>query len=937
MSRIPPEDLKRIKRHLPLADLCARYGIELKPQGSDLVGHCPFHDDKTPSFIVNPAKNLWNCLGACGCGGDNIQLVMKKEGVSFRHAVEKLQRLAGSAPVTPAIKTRRGKEHAALVDPAQEVDDTLLLAKVVDFYHQTFLNQSAAMQYLQRRKCFHPEAVNLFKIGYANRTLGYRVPPLETGAGKAIRAQMQRIGVYRESGHEHLSGSVVFPVLDPSGLVTEIYGRKINDNLREGTAFHLYLPGPHGGVWNRMGVQGQAEWLLCESILDALSLWCQGYRHVTASYGVNGFTPDHWRLLRAAKPGRVVICYDADEEGNRAANELAQQLEPEGIEAWRVELTPGSDINDLVRLSDDPANALATALAGAVRLMAPPEGGRKAVPLLPTSAPPEAVNGGAFPAFTGGVEEGQADFDLEGRQYRIRGLDKNNTFDCLKVNVRLAAGGKMHFDTFDLYNARARAAFIAAAAPATATDAAQMELDLSQIITQLEEHQDKRLIKKMAAAELPNLTAEEEREALAVLKSPRLLERVLADLHKCGLVGEDTNLLTSWLVSLSRKLDRPLGVCVMSRSAAGKSSLLEAVARFVPDEDKHQYTALTPQALFHMPENELRHKALFIAEDVGAEGASYSLKTIQSDGQLVMACTMKDEDTGQMVTKTKMVKGPVALFLTSTSRSIDDELLNRLLVLAVDESPEQTRRVHDMQRHAQSLEGIIERRTRPRIMRLQQNLQRLIRPLMVRNPFARDLTFGHAQLRSRRDHQKYLDLICVMALAHQYQRKVHSAVDGDGQLFQFIEATRDDVERVDSLLGDLLAASTDEVTPQARRLLVLVGEMTLRQARAEETSWERVWWTRRAIREQTGWSDRQVRQALHLLADLELLQVRGGGTGRTTFYQMADQPNLATSREPRHSERLSATSSSLAALAAEKDASSLRPNDASATVAVVAS
>jgi DNA primase catalytic core len=916
MPRIPEAEIERIKRHLPVADLCARYGIELKPQGKDLVGHCPFHDDKTPSFIVTPAKNLWNCLGACGCGGDNIQLVMKKEGVSFRHAVEKLQQIAGSAPVTPAIKTRRGKEHAALVDPAQEVDDALLLAKVVDFYHQTFLNQSAAMQYLQRRKCFHPEAVKLFKIGYANRTLGYRVPPLETLAGKAIRAQMQRIGVYRESGHEHLSGSVVFPVLDAVGIVTEVYGRKINDNLREGTAYHLYLPGPHGGVWNRMGVQGQAEWLLCESILDALSLWCQGYRHVTASFGVNGFTPDHWRLLRAAKPGRVVICYDADEAGNRAANELAQQLEPEGIEAWRVELKPGSDINDLVRLSDDPANALATALAGAVRLMAAPEGGRKAVPLVPTSAPPEAVNGGALPPSSGTVEEGQADFDLEGRQYRIRGLDKNNTFDCLKVNVRVAAGGKMHFDTFDLYNARARAAFIAAAAPATATDAAQMELDLSQIITQLEEHQDKRLIKKMVAAEVPNLTAEEEREALALLKSPKLLSRVLSDAHKSGLVGEESNILTAWLVSLSRKLDRPLGVCVMSRSAAGKSSLLESVARFVPEEDRHQYTALTPQALFHMPETELMHKALFIAEDVGANGASYSLKTIQSDGQLVMACTAKDEDTGQMVTKTKIVKGPVALFLTSTSRSIDDELLNRLLVLTIDESAEQTRRIHDMQRQAQTLEGIIERRARPRIMRLQQNLQRLIRPLMVRNPFARDLQFGNGQLRSRRDHQKYLDLINVMALVHQYQRKVHSAVDGEGQPFQYIEVEREDIERVDSLLRDILQQTTDEITPQSRRMLSALDEMEKRH----RVNGHRPRFSRRQIREATGWSDTQVRMVMDQLVDLEYVWCFGGGQGRRVHYQLAEAPtsqNLApTSQSPKCEVAPRATSSFIAAKAA---------------------
>jgi hypothetical protein len=286
-----------------------------------------------------------------------------------------------------------------------------------------------------------------------------------------------------------------------------------------------------------------------------------------------------------------------------------------------------------------------------------------------------------------------------------------------------------------------------------------------------------------------------------------------------------------------------------------------------------------------MPEKQLEHKALFVAEDVGAEGASYSLKTIQSDGQLVMACTMKDEATGNMITRTKVVKGPLALFLTSTSRSIDDELLNRLLVLTIDEGAEQTRRIHAAQRHAQTLQGILERRARPRIIHLHQNVQRLLRPLTVRNPLADQLQFGSGQLRSRRDHQKYLDLINVMALAHQYQRQIKSAADLEGQPFQYIEATIEDIRRADALLAQVLPHTTDELWPASRRMLCELEQM------AREAPQSR--WTRRQIRERTAWSDTQVRLVLGQLVDLEYLLQFGGGQGRRAFYQLAQQAGPA--------------------------------------------
>ncbi len=955
--RIPDEEIQRLKAAVPLADLCARYGIELKPRGKDLFALCPFHKEGEPSFSVTPGKNLWNCLGGCG-GGRNFDLVMRCEKGRFTRAYEILKAAVGEASVAPVFKTRLGTERAILIDPVQAHSDAALLETVTGFYHQTFLNRPQAMQYLQQRGCFHPEAVTKFRLGYANRTLGYRLPGT-IEAGQRLKAQLQRIGILRESGHEHLSGCVVVPVFNDQGEVSELYGRRITNPVREAND-HLYLPGPHEGVWNAQEMKRCRTWLLCEAAIDALSLWCHGFPNVTWTYGVNGFSPDHWRLVRTVRPDRLVICFDNDEAGNKAANELAQKLEPEGIEAWRIELPPGRDVNDVARTSKDPKAALASILAAATRMLPSGEGikprintdeTRKAETVEPAVAGSTTVRENPCPSVAPSAASpssetktsGTAVFALlpDGREatmqagerlWRVRGLDVNTSFDALKVNLRLQYRNKFHLHTFDLYNARHRTEFVSQTVEVTGAAKADLESDLAALITHLEKQHQARLVKKMAVAAQPDLAAmtpREEAEALAVLKNPRLLDVIIQDLQRCGMVGEETNLATAWLVSLSRKMEKPLGVCVMSRSAAGKSTLLEAVAVLVPDEDKHQYTALTPQALFHMPEDELRHKALFLAEDVGAEGASYSLKNIQSDGKLVIACTMKDEATGQMVTKTKIVHGPVALFLTSTSRSVDDELLNRLLVLTIDESTEQTERIHTAQRHENSLQGIIERRARPRLRRLHQNIQRLIRPLMVQNPFEDELTYHSKTLRSRRDNRKYLDLINVMTLAYQYQRPVKSAQDIDGQPFQYIEVKREDITRVDALLREVLPQTTDELWPPSRRMLSILRQWAVELPLMNGTPHT---WTRREIRERTGWSDTQARMVLTQLTDFEYLaQIGQGGRGNLVRYRLADDPRkppapnessqFAVSSQSQKCE-LSSSASPLVAAAKREDAAS---------------
>src|SRR5271169_6694992 len=185
MARIPDEVLERLKEEVDLAALLTRSGVTLKKAGRDLVGRCPFHDDDTPSLVVTPAKGLWHCMGACQVGGSAIDWVMRTQGVSFRHAVEVLRE--GMAPVitpgrgAPVAKRSVSRRLPSPLDISAE--DQAVLSQVRDYYHATLLESPEALRYLARRKIDDPEVIARFRLGYANRTLGYRLPSKQTKEG----------------------------------------------------------------------------------------------------------------------------------------------------------------------------------------------------------------------------------------------------------------------------------------------------------------------------------------------------------------------------------------------------------------------------------------------------------------------------------------------------------------------------------------------------------------------------------------------------------------------------------------------------------------------------------------------------------------------------------------------------------------------------------
>jgi DNA primase len=340
MARISDTELERLKTEISLERLAEARGVVLRRRGDELMGLCPFHEDHSPSLVINTAKNVWHCLGACQTGGSVIDWVMKAEGVSFRHAVELLRRDALALDVTPAEKRQPKKATIPKLGSVVEMDADVQqqLGQVIDYYHETLKQSPEALAYLESRGLQSSEAIDRFRLGFSNRTLGYHIPFRNRADGAAIRDNLEQVGILRKTGHEHFRGSLVIPVFDEAGQVTEVYGRKIGVQCRKDIPLHLYLPGPHRGVWNVTALQASSEIILCESLIDALTFWCAGYRNVTASYGIEGFTDDHLEAFRLYGIERVLIAYDRDDAGEKAASALADKLiAEEGIECFRIQ------------------------------------------------------------------------------------------------------------------------------------------------------------------------------------------------------------------------------------------------------------------------------------------------------------------------------------------------------------------------------------------------------------------------------------------------------------------------------------------------------------------------------------------------------------------------------------------------------------------------
>lgn len=488
------------------------------------------------------------------------------------------------------------------------------------------------------------------------------------------------------------------------------------------------------------------------------------------------------------------------------------------------------------------------------------------------------------------VVAGEDDIRLQRgpRSYRVRGLKHALSAESLKVTLRVSSGDHLHLDTLDLYQARARYAFAKGAALALGVAEEMIAGDLSALVLALEPLQEAAIrgaLQPDASSEAPTLSEADEAAGLALLRDPGLVERIVADVEAVGVVGEGANALVGYLAMVSRLLDKPLAILIQSTSAAGKSTLMDALLSLMPETQRVHYSAMTGQSLFYLGEGDLKHKILAIAEEEGVRQAAYALKLLQSQGELTIASTGKDPQTGKLVTSEYRVEGPVMLCLTTTAIDLDEELLNRCLVLTINETAEQTAAIQQRQRQARTLAGLQAKVTGEQIIAAHRAAQTLLQPLAVVNPYAESLTFAHDRVRLRRDHQKYLALIDAIALLHQHQRK-RSTLDVHGEAIEYIEVQPQDIALANRLAHAVLGRSLDELPPQTRRVLAALDAWVTEQAERDGVSREAVRFTRRGVRAMLGLSDTQLRVHLDRLVQLDYVALHGGKPGQRFAYSL---------------------------------------------------
>jgi hypothetical protein len=486
----------------------------------------------------------------------------------------------------------------------------------------------------------------------------------------------------------------------------------------------------------------------------------------------------------------------------------------------------------------------------------------------PSEYPVEQAKEGLFEIFTIG--------DLTYRLGGVKPLFVTN----LRVNIRVRFEDKNYYDSLDLYLARSRSAFAQAAEHGIGAESARVERDLVRILERLEISRDAALTRTTRKDE--NIITEEERRmGMELLTDPDLFKRITEDLSSLGYVGEDLNKQLLYLCASSRKRNNPLSVLILSQSASGKSYLVDCVRRLMPEDEVIAVTSLSDQALNYL--SDLEHKFLILGEAVHSEAVEYQIREMLSGKELSRLVVEKDPESGRMESRMMKMRVIVSSVMGSTAGKVNPENASRCFVIHADESREQTEMIHSYQRKRKSLEYLASGSAKiKKTIKTHVAAQRLLRNIPVVNDFASFLDFPAALMRSRRDHDRFLDLIDAVCFLRQYQKKTEDSELYSADGVSFIRCDVEDYEIAYKIMVDGVLSSTMEELPKGARLLYeQIRGWVRSESNKRKLGTGELRFTQRQIREATGLGHTWVKAMIHYLIDYEYLEVVSGGGQRS--------------------------------------------------------
>src|SRR3990172_3085605 len=803
----------------------------------------PFKSSPLPKASVGSSTDQGN-------GTDKESNESKKRSFSLSTA----SRAAHEREEEPNASTPLGNRDAARdAEPGNAPTENISLTTIADYYHKKLYENPQALEYLHKRGLENVQNYERFKIGFADGSLLNVI-------GETQKETLKAIGFLAERGSEHFRNCVTFPIVDELGQVVGIYGRNIEEppkshfdklsatprggleanNAETPTSTgsvhrsgggrrpgaHLYLKGKHRGVFHRKASKVYDEIILTESIIDALSLIELGVENVQSIYGTNGFTEEHLQILKDDRVKTVVLAFDSDEAGVRASGALKEKLMMEGI--WVKEIRPSMLA---------PAAADTSPPSG-LRPSPPIEGGEKAVgglkdwneylssggiaePIKEAIAKAELYQTpeAATPNLSTAKTPFGYDFTITSASlsagnevtYSVSGVKEIFIGNLrARVSARLAntPGSDKYYDNLDLYSARSRAGFAANLAREFSLEQKRIEKDLVRILEYLERERDRSLLADSSREEAYVMTAQERARGMEFLTSPDLFDELVSDMDTLGYVGEKLNKQLLYIAASSRKLADPISVLVIAQSASGKSMLVDTVRALIPPEDVIAVTSLSDQALNYVAD--LEHKFLILSEAIHNEVVEHQLREMLSAKELSRLVTMKDQKTGELRTRLVKTRAIVATVMTSTRYEVNPENASRSFMIDADESKEQTRRIHERQRMKNTHERYDEKTKYVlRILEKHHAAQRLLVQRVIMNPFAKFLDFPDTLMRTRRDHDRFLDLIVAICFTRQFQKETLRRDDG----VEYIECDLDDYRIAYEIMIQAVLSSTINELP----------------------------------------------------------------------------------------------------------------------------
>jgi DNA primase catalytic core len=802
-------EIAEIKQRLNILTVLAHYGLKANKHHQI---KCPFHEDDKPSLKVYTDTDTFNCFG-CGANGDAIEFIQKKENLNKHQALIKATELAGET-----IK------RAASIKPPT-ANHTEILTKIFNYF-QNGLNSGVARkpkEYLQSRNLNY----ELLEIGYNSGQFHHR-GKLESKEQEAcINAGLlipYNGSVPNANGTTYTAFAkdcIIFPLKDKQNQITGIYGRSITNNDK---SKHYYLK-DRKGLYPNYPKAETTKLLLTEAIIDAATLL--QIPEITAEYeilscfGTNGLTEEHKQAIKDLQNlEEIIFFFDGDKAGNEAIEKYQKELNGllPHIKLSAVETPEDEDVNSLLVGHD--AEIFIHLLENRKDLFPAEKSGR----LLPEETEKQQRNDIQVPPeplrAAGKLNTRNPEFitfTTEELQIILLGGINLQQLDRLRATIKITrkdTTNPLHSirHTIDLYHSDYLEKFINKASEQLETGTTILRTAMAELTDQIEKYRLERIeSRKEKRPQTRQLTEQQQRKAIRYLSSPKLMERTGTDIGRTGMVGEENNRLLMYLVFTSRLREQPLHIISLGASGTGKTYLQERVSELIPEHHKLEVTILSENAFYYFGQQELKHKLVLIEDMDGAENVLYPLRELQSKKKISKTIPIKDSK-GNLKTITLKVEGPICLAGTTTREKLYEDNANRSLLIYLDSSKNHKEQIMKYQRKLSA--GKIATQEEQQLIEFFKDMQTILKPIKVRNPFAEYLVIPEHVFKPLRTNSHYLAFIETITFYHQYQREVKT----DPQTGErFIETILEDIEWANRLLKNVLLAKADELSGESRR------------------------------------------------------------------------------------------------------------------------